>query len=205
MNKIFRTVIADDHALFRVGLKQLVEETPRLEFVGEAKDGEQLLSLVEQLSPDMMVIDHDMPGISGLDVVMRLRNAGNEVRILLVTGLVAEELLADYAKLNINGIALKTDEPHILKNALLAVRDGKQFLSEPIKVLVDRATSASNLTGRERQVIRHLAKGLSNKEIARVMGIAVKTVDTHRTNLMQKLNFHNVAEVVAFALKSGLT
>lgn len=205
MTPPLRTVIADDHALFRVGLKQLVEEIPGLEFVGEAEDGEQLLSLMEQLSPDLLIIDHDMPGVSGLDVVTRLRSDRIQVKIILITGVAAEDLLADYVHLQIDGMILKTDDPVVLKDAFTTVRDGGKFLSEPIKALVERANVAKNLTSRERQVIRHLAKGLSNKEISRVMGIAPKTVDTHRTNLMHKLDLHNVAEVVAFAVKSGLT
>jgi DNA-binding NarL/FixJ family response regulator len=199
-----KVVIADDHALFRTGLKQLINDMPQFEVVAEAADGDSLLNLLENLTPDLLVIDHDMPGASGLDVINRLGVRFHNMKVILVTGIEAEQLLADYSELKVDGIVLKADDPDILREALLAVVQGERYASEQIEILLERANAASNLTNRERQVIRHLAQGLGNKEISRMMGIAPKTVDTHRTNLMQKLDLHNVAEVVAFAVKSGL-
>ncbi|MBQ74954.1 MAG: DNA-binding response regulator [Gammaproteobacteria bacterium] len=204
MSKI-KVVIADDHALFRAGLIQLIESLDEFEVLAEASDGESLLELLTGLDPDLLVIDHDMPGASGLDVVGRLNDKPPGMKIMLVTGIEAEQLMADYSELNVDGIVLKSDDLDTLKEALVSVIAGRRYLSRQIRTLVERATATENLTSRERQVVRHIAQGLSNKEISRMMGIAPKTVDTHRTNLMQKLDLHNVAEVVAFAVKSGLT
>lgn len=202
--KSIDVVIADDHALFRVGLRQLAEKVKGFTVIGEAHDGEALLLVLEKQRPGLLIVDHDMPGISGLDVVGRLRREAHEIRIILVTGITSEELLADYVALGVEGIVLKSEEPEVMIRAMATVRDGGQFLSSAIEPLVERANVAKVLTSRERQVLRHIAEGLSNKEISRAMGIAVKTVDNHRTNLMQKLDLHNVAELVNFAVRQGL-
>ena len=204
MAEKIRTIVADDHELFRVGLRQLIQDMNGFEVVAEAEDGESLLKVLDENEADLLVLDHDMPGTSGLDVINRLPRT-TQMKVILLTAVETEVLLADYSTLGVDGIVLKSDDPSILRKALVDVGAGGRFFSEPIRERIERAKAVGQLTNRERQVIRHITEGMSNKEIARVMGIALKTVDAHRTNLMTKLDLHNTAEVVAFAVKSDLT
>ena len=201
--KMLKTIIVDDHAMFRSGLRVLIDSTPGVKIVAEFSDGNALLEDLENLEADLLLIDHDMPRSTGMDVVIKLRKLNTDIRIILLTGVTNEALLADYANL-VEGIVMKSDDDETLSKALATVRDGGEYLSEATRELAERMSSNAKLTSRERQVVRHIAKGLSNKEISKVMGIAPKTVDVHRTNLMNKLNLHNVAEVVAFAVRTNL-
>ncbi len=201
-----RLIIADDHTLYRTGLKALVSEIEGVQVIAEAKDGRELFDLTLSLTPDILLMDYDMPGMSGLDLLYRLKQTRDapQVKVVVITASTTEEVLSEFVSLGVDAILQKQDDTNEMIEGLNAVIRGDEYISDEILVRVKRAEAISNLTSRERQVIRLIAKGLSNKEISSVMGIAVKTVDGHRTSLMKKLGFHSAAEVVVFALKSGL-
>lgn len=199
-----RTYIADDHVLFRAGIKQLLESMSGFSVIADFADGQALLEQVQQVPCDLVVLDHDMPRCSGLDVVANLRKDKLPVKVIVMTGLADPQLLVDYAEYSPEGMVLKSDDASSLRDCFDAVGRGDRYVSTEIQQLTEQAKAGSKLTSRERQVLRHIAKGLSNKEVARVMGIAPKTVDSHRTNVMQKLDLHNAAELVNYALKTGL-
>ena len=202
--QVYRTFIADDHLLFRVGISQLLEQSEGFELAGQFTNGVDLMDQLRTEPVDLLIIDHDMPGLSGLDVTAWLRKENRATKVVVLTGLSEPQLMMDYAELKPDGMVLKSDDGDSLKACLAAIKRDETYVSDEIAELLSKASATDALTSRERQVIRHVAKGLSNKEVARAMGIAPKTVDNHRTNVMQKLDLHNTAELVSFAVKSGL-
>lgn len=197
-------IIADDHALFRDGLTNFLSSKEGIHIQGIAHDGEQLLEMVDKLTPDIVILDHDMPGTSGMDALARIRHLHANIKVIVLTALADERLLFDYDEMGVDGILLKVEEPDAVLSAIIKVSNNGRYISQPVQALISRAQQEDKLTSRERQVIRHIAEGLTTKEISQVMGVSPKTIDNHRTNLMQKLDLHNVAEVVIYAAKSGL-
>ncbi len=201
---MIKVVAADDHALFRQGLSSLFHGMKDVELCAIGSNGAEFLEMVDEHEPQLVIVDHDMPGLSGLDVVTQLQSKSTECRIIVLTGLADEQLLYDYDELGVEGILLKQEDPDVLVGAIMKIIKGETYRSEQVGVLIEKIEKLGQLTNRERQVIRHIAEGLSTKEISQVMGVSAKTIDNHRTNLMQKLDLHNAAEVVAFAVKTGL-
>ena len=201
---MIKIVAADDHAIFREGLKNLFAGHSEYLLSAVAANGGEMLQMVDEYEPDLVIVDHEMPGMSGLDLVTQLRRRGQPCMIVVLTGIADESLLFDYEELGGEGIVLKQEDPDELIAAIKSIIAGDRHVSAPVQALIAKATNLEKLTSRERLVIRHIAQGLSAKEISQIMGVSPKTVDNHRTNLMQKLDLHNAAEVAAFASKSGL-
>lgn len=198
-------VIADDHPLFRRGLCELFESSGRFEIAGEVGTGRALLELLGERDCDIVLLDHDMPEGSGYDVASALRHEGHAARLVLLTAVANEQLISDYASLALDGMLLKTDDTNEILRAVNAIAAGYTYFSAPIQELIRKQSMGDQLSARERQVIRHVAAGRSTKEISKVMGLSPKTVDNHRTRIMQKLEIHNVVELVNFAHRAGLT
>ena len=209
-----RIVVADDHALVREGIRRVLDEEPGFEVVAEAADGREALARVQELGPDVVVLDISMPGLSGLDVARRLREEHPEVRALILSMHDDTEYVLRAVRAGAAGYLLKDDAgPQLLRQAVRAVHAGDSFFSPAVASrLTDALRSdptASDdpleaLTGRELEVLRLVTGGRSNKQIATELGISRRTVESHRESLMRKLGIRSVAGLTRFALEHGL-
>ena len=211
--KRLRAVLADDHTLVRAGLKMLLESMPEIEVVGEAADGVCLLALVDQVQPDLVLMDIAMPVLNGLEATPHLLTAWPEVKVLMLSMHRNEEYVRQALRHGASGYLLKDAAPVELDLAIQAIGRGEVWLSPAVTkgVLADyvqqlrgEAPPKGQLTARQREVLRLVAEGRSTKEIARSLGLSVKTVDTHRSQLMNQLDIHDVAGLVRYALRAGL-
>ncbi len=220
----FRLVLADDHNVLRVGLKAFLEETSTREFkvVGEAATGTQAIALVETLKPDLLVLDLSMPGMGGLDTTLEIRKRGLRLPILILTQFNESIILKRLLEAGANGYLLKSARGEELVSALHALLRGGTYIDPTLAgALVSGSfqnssetdTDASDstfeelytrLTPREKQVLKMVAEGASNKDIANTLEVAVKTVMAHRMNLMDKLQIHNRSKLIQFAIRVGL-
>ncbi len=212
MNEV-RVILADDHTLVRAGLRKLLESVPNLTVVGEAQDGLELLSLVEQLQPDLVLMDIAMPGLNGLEAAARVTRGWPNIRILILSMHQSEEYVRQALRSGAAGYLLKDAAPLELELALKALLAGETYLSpavskgvvnDYVQRLRQDDTPGSGLTPRQTEVLQLIAEGHSSKEIARRLGLAVKTVETHRSQLMKQLDIHEVAGLVRYAMRVGL-
>jgi DNA-binding NarL/FixJ family response regulator len=207
----YRVILADDHALFRSGVKRILAEIPGVEVVGEAADGMQLLELLKELTPDLVILDISMPKLRGLEAIQAIKTSYPQVQVLMLT----MHKDADYLSLALGagaaGFLLKEDaDPELLK-ALDAIRRGKTYLSPSVsKVLPDLlrrglgpGTGQEVLTHREREVLKLLSDGKSSKEIGDLLFISLRTVQNHRANIMKKLKVRRTADLIKYAMHKG--
>lgn len=205
-------VIADDQPLLREGLRRLLEEEPDLQIVGEAKDGQEVVTKVVERAPNVVVLDIHMPGTSGLQAARKLRAKAPATAIVMLTVHDTEEYVYEALKAGVKGYVLKDAAPKDLADAIRAASRGESYLSPSVAKLVVEPTAegaevqmvSQRLTKREREVCRMLAMGYTVPEIAGIIGISRKTVDVHKTRLMKKLDVHNRAELVRFALQNNM-
>ena len=204
---IIRTVIADDHAMFRQGLAALLQNAPEIELVGQAGDGDQALELIGRENPDLAILDNSMPGLSGLEVVEKLVREDLKTRFVLLTMHTEPRLASQALQSGAAGFLIKESAFEELLAAIQAVMQGNNYVSSAIAVkMVENpgGCRALPLTPREKEILALIASGLTNRQIADRLCISHKTVDTHRTRLMRKLDLHSTAELVALAIKEGL-
>ena len=212
-----RILIADDHEVVRQGLRALLHAENGFAVCGEAKTGREAVRKVRNLRPDIVVLDVSMPELNGIDAARQIRGACETCKVLILTMHDRDDLLRSALQLGASGYVLKTDATSELVAAIRAVSRGKLFLSSGVAGnVVDGFLNASTdaaaaeapvrnrLTARERERVQLLAEGLSNKEAATALNIAVKTVETHRTNILKKLGFHSVAELVRYAVRNRI-
>lgn len=199
-----KIVIVDDHEIFRLGLRALLEAEQGFEVIGEAEDGKTGLKVIAETLPDIVILDYSMPGLSGLEIMQILRQKFPQVKVILLTATKSESILSEALNTGANGLILKKDTSNQLVQAVESVLHGEQIISTSIIPLVKRFDMLSELTNRERQVLRMIANGYRNREISEALSVALKTVDTHRTNLMRKLNLHSLADLIEFANTAGL-
>ena len=211
--KRLRVLLADDHTLVRAGLRKLLEAVPDIEVVGEADDGLALLTLAEQLQPNLVLMDIAMPGLNGLEATARLIKAQPEIKVLILSMHQSEEYVRQALRHGASAYLLKDSAPVELELALKAVLRGETYLSpavsrgvvsDYVQRLREDAPHGNQLTPRQREVLQLIAEGHSTKEIARRLDLSVKTVDTHRTQLMKQLDIHEVAGLVRYAMRTGL-
>ena len=208
-----RVRLADDHILVRAGLRKLLESIAGFEVVGEADDGLALLALVEQLQPDLVMMDIGMPGLNGIDATARVMKGWPKTRVVILSMHQSEEYVRQALRHGAAAYLLKDAAPLELEQALAAVMRGETYLSPAVSkgVLNDYVNRLRQdeqpgdaLTPRQREVLKLVAGGLSTKEIARSLDLSVKTVDTHRSQLMKQLDIHEVAGLVRYAMRVGL-
>lgn len=208
-----RVVLADDHALVRAGLCMLLESIPEVEVVGQADDGLQVLDMASLLQPDLVLMDIGMPGLSGLEATARLSKSWPEMRVMILSMHQNEEYVRQALRHGAAGYLLKDSAPLELQLAIDAVLGGVTYLSAAIykgvmSDYVQRLRSGEQprgqLTPRQTEVLKHIAEGLGTKEIARRLQLSVKTVETHRSQLMRELDIREVTGLVRYALRAGL-
>ena len=212
-----RVLVADDHAIVRTGIRHVLEGEPGFTVVGEAATGPETLALALEHRPDVAVLDISMPGQSGLSVTAELRRHCPDTRVLILSIHDNTEYVLESVRAGAHGYLLKDTAATELRGAVRAVAQGESYFSPPIAsrlsavVRGDLAVEASSpagllaqLTGREREVLIGVTRGLTNKEIAAELGISHRTVETHRESLMRKLSLRSVAELTRFALETGV-
>lgn len=214
MRKPLRVVLADDHAVVRAGIRSLLERMPGVDVVGEADTGLDALALIDAHQPDLALIDIAMRGLSGLDVAARVASDWPQVRVIILSMHANEEYVAQALRAGAVGYLLKDSATTELDLALEAACRGETYLSPAISRAVisgylARRSDAGRgtdgpLTLRQREILTLLANGKSTKEIANTLHLSGKTVETHRAHLMERLNIHDVAGLVKYALHVGL-
>lgn len=212
---MIRVLVVDDHAVVREGIRSVLERQPGFEVVGEAADGASALKLAKASNPDVVVLDVSMPGGSGLRAAAELRREVPEARVLILSMYDNAEYVMEAVRAGASGYILKDSAATDLRSAVTAVHEGHQFFSQPVadklsaarRGEIDRESRAGQmgmLSGREREVLIGIARGLTNKEIGSELGISHRTVETHRESLMRKLRIHTVAGLTKFALETGM-
>jgi DNA-binding NarL/FixJ family response regulator len=207
-------VIVDDHALMRNGLEAMLESEPNYEVVGVAADGMSAIRTVSELKPDIVMMDLTMPRTSGIDAIVQIKRKHPEIKIIALTFHKEDKYIHATLEAGADAYVLKDDSRTELFAALTSVVSGKNYLSPSIvdKVVAGYLSGAevtSNepsweiLTHREREVIKLIAEGKRTKEIATYLSLSPKTIEKHRTNMMRKLDLHNVSEVTVYAIKNG--
>jgi two-component system, NarL family, response regulator NreC len=210
-----RVLIADDHGVVRKGLRLLLEQYPEIEVVGEAANGREIVRLATELSPNVILMDVAMPLLNGIDAAEQIGRTNDQIGVIMLTMHADEGYLLRALNAGVRGYLLKESAEGDLLRAVQAVSQGKPFFSPAItqtlledymRVLKEDGLSDSFelLTAREREVLQLLAEGKTNKEVASILEISLYTVESHRTNLMQKLNLHNTAEIVLYAVRKNL-
>jgi DNA-binding NarL/FixJ family response regulator len=215
MSEKHRIVIAEDHTILREGLRALLSSSPDLEIVGEARDGQEAVRSVEKVKPHMILMDLSMPRMNGMDAIREIKKKSPETKILILTVHKTDEYIQAALEAGANGYVLKDSSHTELSLAIQNVLDGRYFISPEIsgkiigaylqgKKPIRPTTSWDTLTQREKGILKLIAEGYKNKEIADFLCISVKTVEKHRANLMQKLDLHNISDLTALAMEKGL-
>ena len=214
MDKI-RVFLADDHLILREGICSLLQKAPDIEVVGEASDGEEAVTKVEQLVPDVVLMDITMPGLNGLEATQQIKQKNPGVKVLILTMHETDQYLSGMLRAEASGYVVKTATASELISAIRAVHQGDVYLYPSVaRMLVEdylqkvnqggEKTSYEGLTSREREILLHIAEDRKNKEIADLLGISIRTVQAHRTNLMDKIGVHDRTELVKYAIRKGI-
>lgn len=215
MRPKYRIVIAEDHTILREGLRALLTSNTDFEIVGEAEDGREAVRCVEKLKPNLILTDLSMPRMTGMDAIREIKRRSPETKILVLTVHRTEEYILATLKAGADGYLLKESTQAELLMAVKHVLSGKHYISPGIsdKVLegyldgrkaLKTRTTWETLTQREREILKLIAEGYKNKQIADDLCISVKTVEKHRANIMEKLNLHNVQALTTYAIEKGL-
>jgi DNA-binding NarL/FixJ family response regulator len=211
--KPIRALLADDHTLVRAGIRGLLAAMPGIQVVGEAGDGQEALRLAQALRPDVVLLDVGMPGLNGLEVAARLATVDAAIRVVILSMHASEEYVLRALRAGCAGYLVKASAVSELEVAVRTVARGETYLSPIVsRPVVDEyvrrtggvADPLEALTPRQREVLQLVAEGNSTKEIAARLGLSPKTVETHRTQLMERLGVHDVSGLVRFAVRVGL-
>jgi len=213
--KKLRILLADDHTVVRAGLRVLLEKTPNLEVVEETENGRQAVELAAALKPDVVVMDVGMPMLNGIEATKQIANQCPETRVVILSMHSDETYVMRALQAGACGYLLKDSAAVDLIGAIEAVTHGKSFFSpkvsrilaeDYVRVLKQKGAvdTYDLLTSREREILQLLAEGRSNKEVATALNISLYTVETHRGHILQKLNLHNSAELVLYAVRKGI-
>ena len=212
MTKDIRILLADDHEIVRHGLRRLLETQPNWKICGEAESGRAAVEKARELKPDIVILDHSMPELSGAEAARQILEALPQAEIVILTMHNSEQLLREVLDAGVRGYVLKSDAMCDMVSAVRAVLNHERYLSPgasgvAVEGFLHPATEADptdRLTPREREIVRLLTKGKSNKEVATALNISIKTVEAHRANIMHKLGMPSFAELVHYAIRRGI-
>ena len=215
MKKQYRIAIAEDHTILREGLRALLISEPDFKVVCEAGDGRDAIQCIDEHQPDLILMDLSMPRMNGLEAIKEIKKRSRTTMVMALTVHKSEEYILATLQAGADGYVLKDTTHAELVSAIRHVLSGKRYLSPGVsdkviegyleeKKSVKTTTAWDTLTKREREILKLIAEGYKNKEIADYLCVSLKTVEKHRTNLMKKLDIHNVATLTAFAMEKGL-
>ncbi|HXZ30788.1 MAG TPA: response regulator transcription factor [Terriglobales bacterium] len=212
-----RILVADDHEIVRRGLCALLQKREGWEVCGEASNGREALEMAKQLKPDIVILDIGMPLLNGLDTTRQLLQHDPQFKIIVLTVTDADQVIREALDAGARGFVLKSDAARDLVSAVEALQDKRMFFTPRVNDLVlrgflDRGHTVSRnerpdlptLTAREREVTQLLAEGKSSKEVASLLNLSTKTVETHRSNIMRKLSLHSIRDLVVYAIKNNI-
>jgi DNA-binding NarL/FixJ family response regulator len=211
-----RVLVADDHEVVRKGLRSLLEEQPGWQVVGEASDGREAVTKTRELKPSVVVLDISMPSLNGLEATRQIVRADPRAKVLILSMYESDPVIREVLEAGARGFLLKTDTSRDLISAVEAVHHNRTSFTPKVAQMVldgyleaaekpeDRATTKDRLTPRQREIVQLLAEGMSSKEVAAALGLSVKTAETHRANIMQRLNCHSISELVRYAVRNGI-
>lgn len=214
-NEKITILLVDDHNILRKGLAAVLNNEPDMEIVGEAKQGRDALDMVRQYKPDIAVMDITMPHLNGIDATSQICRESPDTRVLGLSMHGESKFVSRMLEAGAKGYLTKSCTPEELVNAVRIVNNGKVYLSPKIATVViqdyvspdksDSAPSLDALSSREREVLQLFAEGKTTKQIAAMMHLSPKTIETHRSHIMEKLDIHSIAELTKFSLREGLT
>ncbi len=205
-----RILLADDHEMVRKGLRATIEGHPGWEVCGEARTGREAVAKARELCPDVIVMDFTMPELNGMEATRQIRAALPLTEVLILSMHESEKLVRELLAAGARGYLLKTDAGEFLVAALKALSEHKPYFTPKVSAVVlqgylnPEAQESPDLTPREREILQLIAEGRATKQIAETLGISVKTAETHRTNLMRKLDLHSTADVVRYAIRNQI-
>ena len=210
-----RILIADDHEVVRRGLAALLQQQPDWQVCGEAGDGREAVEKAQQLQPDVVILDIGMPSLNGLEATRQMLKANPKARILILTLHDSDQMVRDVLNAGARGFLLKSDAASELVAAVEALGRDKTYFTSKVSPMVlephlrgpsgpPLTLSRSRLTPREREIVQLLAEGKSTKEVAVTLGLSVKTAETHRSNIMRKLQLHSVSDLVLYAVRNNI-
>jgi DNA-binding NarL/FixJ family response regulator len=212
--KSFRILIADDHEVVRRGIRALLESHPGWEVSGEVEDGREAVERARELKPDLVLLDIGMPNLNGIEAARQILANDPEIDILILTVHDSQQVLREVLQVGARGFLLKSDAGRDLVTAVEAVQRNQTFFTSQVtEIVVDgylnpdqrnEPRAKNRLTPREREVVQLLAEGKTSKEVAVALNLSVKTAETHRTNIMRKLDLHSVADLTLYALRNGI-
>jgi DNA-binding NarL/FixJ family response regulator len=209
----FQILLADDHPIFRLGLRSLLSSHEGWKVCGEASDGREAVTKCWELKPDLLILDISMPELNGVDAARQILKSNPAQKILILTDVDSEKVVRDCLEVGIRGWVVKSEGIDDLITAVKALRQNKSIFSSRVSDLIREdslrhrtiaAGSVLQLSKREREVVQLLAEGKTSKEVATILECAVKTAETHRSNLMRKLNLHSIAELVLYAVRNEI-
>jgi len=210
-----KILIADDHEIVRRGIRHALETNPDWEVIAEAANGREAVEMADRLHPQIAVLDLSMPEMNGLEAIRRILSASPEVRILVLSIHDSDTLIHEVLASGAKGYLLKSDAARDLLSAVQSLIDGRTFFTAKVsQALLDNFLNGgaprrvveerSRLTPREQEIVRLVADSRTNKEIATLLNISVRTVETHRSNIMEKLGIHSVSDLIMYAIRNGL-
>jgi DNA-binding NarL/FixJ family response regulator len=211
----FRILLADDHPIFTLGVRSLLESHEGWQVCGEAVDGRDALEKCRELNPDLVVLDISMPRLNGMDAARQILRGNPKQRILVLTDVDSEQVIRECLEAGVRGWVFKTDAAHDLTIAVEALQQHRSTFSSRVSDMVldgylrrphtgPIVVVKERLAPREREVLQLVAEGKSSKEVSAILGVSVKTVETHRSNILIKLRIHSTVELVMYAVRNGI-
>ena len=197
-------IIADDHPFSAEGLKRAVQAVPNIHVVGIVTNGIDAISEIKRKTPDAALLDLSMPGANGLEVFMEARRWSPLTRFAIITGRSAAPLFKKLDESGIHGLFVKNEPPEEICAGIIIMLEGDRFISQEAQNLIANAKENTELSQREYQVLQGLARGKTNRELADILGLSPKTVDTHRTNLLRKMDVSSTASLLVSAMRKGM-
>ena len=211
---MIRILLADDHELVRHGIRHTLESNPNWQVVGEASDGRQAVDLVRELTPDIVILDLNMPGLTGIEALREIVKTTPKPRVIVLSVDDSEPMILEALSAGAQAYLLKTDAARDLVTAVESLIEGRPFFTAKVaQIILERYIQGNShkrkeercrLTPREREVVRLVADGKTNKDMAALLNISIRTVETHRSNIMEKLDLHTVSDLVMYAIRHGL-